>query len=110
MIDEKKEQENSEIFAQKIKEIREERNSIDTELMTAILANVLSKKITCINFPYLSLDAKEIVESTCYKTLLKIKNIVADDSLSDEECFGQIEAIVSTLEDIGSGGGGRHDF
>lgn len=42
--------------------------------------------------------------------LTQIKDILEDDSLSDPECFHKIEAIVSTLECIGSGAGTRHDF
>ena len=40
----------------------------------------------------------------------KIKNIIENDDLTDKECFERIEEIVCVLEDIGSDGGGRHDF
>ncbi len=33
-----------------------------------------------------------------------------DDSLSDAECFEQIEMVICVLEEIGSNGGVRHDF
>lgn len=46
----------------------------------------------------------------CYQALEKIKAVVQDDSLSDGECFMRIEEIVCALEDLGSGGGPRHDF
>ena len=55
-------------------------------------------------------DPAEYVEMVCYRTLIRIREIVADDSLSDPECFGQIEEIVCALEGIGSDGGFRHDF
>ena len=42
--------------------------------------------------------------------LRRIQEIVADETLSDQECFGKIEAIVSLLEDLGLSCGGRHDF
>jgi len=45
-----------------------------------------------------------------YKALEKIRAILADDALSDAECFRKIEAIVCVLEELGSDGGGRHDF
>ena len=48
--------------------------------------------------------AKEIV------ALEKIRAILADDALSDAECFRKIEAIVCVLEELGGDGGGRHDF
>ena len=44
------------------------------------------------------------------RTLWKIREILADDTLEDPECFQRIEAIVSLLEDMGISCGGRHDF
>lgn len=38
--------------------------------------------------------AKEIVAGDSYKALEKIRAILADDALSDAECFRKIEAIV----------------
>ena len=40
----------------------------------------------------------------------KIQNILRDGSLSDPECFRQIEEVVRCFETLGSDGGGRHDF
>jgi len=57
-----------------------------------------------------SLKLEELLEKECYKALKKIKEIIEDDSLSDKECFMQIEEIVCVFERLGSGGGGRHDF
>lgn len=54
--------------------------------------------------------AKEIVAGDSYRALEKIRAILADDTLSDAACFQRIEAIVCVLEDLGSDGGGRHDF
>lgn len=80
------------------------------ELYIELLSGVLQKELTNITFPDLYLDAKQIVEMQCYKALKEIKTIIEDDSLEDERCFSRIEAIVRTLEKIGSDGGGRHDF
>lgn len=44
------------------------------------------------------------------RALLRIRDILADDTLSDENCFQRIEAIVCPLEDLGIDCGGRHDF
>lgn len=44
------------------------------------------------------------------RALLRIRDILADDTLSDENCFHRIEAIVCLLEDLGIDCGGRHDF
>ena len=58
----------------------------------------------------LAANVPEIVEGKSYRALNAIKAILADDSLSDPECFAKIEEIVCVLEDLGSSGGGRHDF
>lgn len=42
--------------------------------------------------------------------MLKIRDILADDTLDDPVCFQRIKAIVSLLEDLGIRRGGRHDF
>lgn len=55
-------------------------------------------------------DPRVIVDSVSYLALEKIKQIVHDDTLSDPACFHRIEEIVCILEQIGSGGGTRHDF
>ena len=54
--------------------------------------------------------AKEIVETESYRLLQEIRHILADDTLTDGECYRKIEAILCLLEDAGSDGGGRHDF
>ncbi len=41
---------------------------------------------------------KEIVENTCYKVLLQIKQTIEDESLLDKDCFIKIEEIICTLE------------
>ena len=44
------------------------------------------------------------------RALLKIRDILADEELSDKECFYKIEAIVSLFETLGIYCGERHDF
>lgn len=56
------------------------------------------------------LEADHWVEMECFHALAKIKSILEDDSLRDEECFEQIEEIICIFEDLGSGCGNRHDF
>ena len=51
-----------------------------------------------------------IVELECYKALQKIKAVIEDDNLEDESCFRKVEEIVCIFEEMGSSGGGRHDF
>lgn len=80
------------------------------ELYSEILAHYLSTQNAQVLFPQLALSAKEIVQMQCYQTLKKIKEIIEDDTLDDAVCFERIEQIVCALEEIGSGGGIRHDF
>ncbi len=49
------------------------------------------------------------MEQECYQALLKIKEIIEDESLNDAECFEKIEEIIRVLEFVGSNGGSRHD-
>ena len=51
-----------------------------------------------------------LVSDASSRALLKIRDILADDTLDDPACFARIEAIVSLLEDLGIGCGDHHDF
>ena len=55
-------------------------------------------------------DFEHLAEKECIKTLDKIRQIIRDDSLDDEECFERIEKIVCLLESKGMDCGARHDF
>ena len=46
----------------------------------------------------------------CFYALKRIKAILEDDSLDDENCFWRIEEIVRIFENIGTDAGSRHDF
>ena len=81
------------------------------ELYQEILCHVLANEKVQVSFPELvNTDVIKIVELECYKALAKIKAIIEDDALADSECFQQIEEIVCAFEELGSGGGSRHDF
>ena len=80
------------------------------KLYTEILANYLSQENAQIVFPNLKLNANEIVELQCYEALRRIKDILDDDTLEDDECFLKIEEIIRTFKDLGSNGGNRHNF
>ena len=80
------------------------------ELYKEILAHALMGGEVKITFPGGDTDISSIVENECYKALQKIKAVISDDSLSDEDCFDKIEQIVCVLEEMGSSGGSRHDF
>lgn len=79
------------------------------ELYKEILLKAITQQIyKVILSPEFS--ANEIIDSICYKTLLKIKEIIEDDTFDDSECYIKIEKIVCLFEDIGSNGGSRHNF
>lgn len=80
------------------------------DLYIEMLREVLYKETVQVTFPNLTVNQTELLNSIAYRALRKIRDIVRDNSLRDEECFKQIEAIVCVLESIGSDGGNRHDF
>ena len=51
-----------------------------------------------------------LAHDRAYEALVKIKKILEEDHLSDQDCFGRIEEIVRVYEELGSDGGSRHDF
>ena len=80
------------------------------ELYKEILVNVLQRQQVRVLFPRLKISAREIVGMDCYKALRKIRAILADDRLTDAECFQKIEEIVQVFDQMHVGCGGRHDF
>ena len=80
------------------------------DLYMELLREILYKAPVQVTFPNLTVNQTELLNSISYQALCKIRDIVRDDSLRDDECFKQIEAIVCVLESIGSDGGNRHDF
>lgn len=78
------------------------------ELWQGIINKVLQKDISEEEISPETLNT--ILNSVCYYALKKIQDIIKDDSLDDPECFSKIEDIVCVFEEIGSGGGTRHDF
>lgn len=80
------------------------------ELYEEILIHALQNHPIQVTFPDLKIDGKELVEMTCYDALRKIKAVLEDDQLDDEECFMKIEEIVCVFEALGSDAGSRHDF
>ena len=63
-----------------------------------------------VTFPELEGTAAQLVECASYQALVKIQDILRDDTLSDPECFQKIEEVLCVLESLGGGGAGRHDY
>jgi hypothetical protein len=81
------------------------------DLLQETLCHVLANEKVQVSFPGLTnTDVSKIVELECYKALQKIKAILEDDALEDNECFQKIEEIICAFEELGSNGGSRHDF
>ncbi len=62
-------------------------------------------------------DLQRDFDNECYRALAKIREVLrddtledGDDTLEDEDCFMRIERIITIYEELGSGGGTRHDF
>lgn len=55
-------------------------------------------------------DLQRNFDNECYRALAKIREVIRDDTLEDEDCFMRIERIITIYEEMGSGGGTRHDF
>lgn len=53
---------------------------------------------------------RRLTADASVRVLLKIRDILGDETLSDQECFYKIEEIVSLFETLGITCGGRHDF
>lgn len=77
------------------------------ELLLHLLQSQSRMEIT---FPDLDISLNVYIESRCYQALQKIRDILRDDSLTDNDCFSKIEAIVCLLEEMGIDTGNRHDF
>lgn len=42
-------------------------------------------------------DAREWLEGKCYQALKRIREVVADEGLADDECFLRVEQIILAL-------------
>ena len=79
------------------------------DLYKKILANILENEDVHIVFPNLKINPTEIIELESYKALNRIKEIIDDESLNDEECFLKIEEIILVFEQWNGLDGYRHD-
>ena len=55
-------------------------------------------------------DLDRLMEDRCWQALAEIRAVLNDETLEDPECFQRIEQIVGIYEELGLGGGSRHDF
>ena len=68
------------------------------------------EELAAIIIEKLRVDPADLIELASYRALQNIQAIGRDDSLDDVQCYHRIEKIICTLEDLGSDGGGRHEF
>lgn len=80
------------------------------QLYKEILTQILSNQEIHITFPNLNINPTVIIQSESYQALQKIKAVIHDDSLTDNECFMKIEEIICIFEALGSNDRTRHDF
>ena len=79
-------------------------------------ANILAKILLDIGAEIVigGTDSDEVIkymaETECCEALRKIREILDDDSVDDETCFGRIDRIVTLYEELGPGAGCCHDF
>ena len=86
--------------------IMEKKGGAIMKLHEHILCETIVKEV----IPQLHIDPARLVEMRCYQTVNQIYEIVANEALDDAQCFERIEQIGTALDDLGIGGGGRHDF
>ena len=55
-------------------------------------------------------DPDVIIRDRAYDAMCRIKRVLENDMLTDDECFWKIEEIVRIFEEAGSDAGTRHDF
>ena len=78
------------------------------KLLQEILAHLLQEGKVELHFS--SAPSLEMLfEKECFRILQKIKNVLEDESLTDENCFDKIEQIICIFEKHGSTVA-RHDF
>ena len=77
------------------------------EILQRMAADMISRGEVKLTLPP---DTVRYLENCCFEILGRIREILADDSLDDPECFQRIEKIVCELESIGVDCGTRHDF
>lgn len=82
----------------------------DMDVYQDILVRLFQRSDLHLTISGLSGGLPELTEMRCFQAIQRIRAILNDESLSDEECFMHVEEIVNTLEDLGTDGGSRHDF
>ena len=80
---------------------------MNMQIVQRMVADMLSRGEVMLS---ISQDTMDYVEKRCFVLLEQIRQILADDTLDDPECFHRIESIVSLLESNGIDCGTRHDF
>ncbi len=80
------------------------------EVLEALLRRVIANGEVKVKIQIEGEDLAPLLERESMMLLSRIREILKDDALSDEECFWKIEALVSLFEESGLFCGTRHDF
>lgn len=70
----------------------------------------IMKRASMANIHDSDLELSKVLLSACYVALEKIREVLSDASIEDDDCFTRIENIVCIYEQLGSECGARHDF
>jgi hypothetical protein len=80
------------------------------ELLNEVLAEAFKNKAAEILCSVTDIDVEKLFEKECFQLLLRIRDILDDESLEDKACFYKIEEIVNVFEELGYYNLSRHDF
>ena len=75
-----------------------------------MLAKLLIERGAAVRIDCGGVDLNALMESRYRQALTEIRAVLDDGTLDDPACFRRIEQIVEIFEDLGPGGGSRHDF
>ena len=70
----------------------------EVELYKEIMIKILERERCVVDFPQMRMDMGNMIGGACYKSLLKIKEVIRRETLSD---FEIVEEIIRIVEDTG---------
>lgn len=80
------------------------------EFALKVLAKMLIDQGAQVTISCKEKALEQLMQDRCCQALREIRDVLADDTLEDPECFRRIERIVEIYEELGLNTGLRHDF